>query len=157
MSTGLPLNFYTIYSNATSELKRFAPQWTEQTHSDWPVLHELMRPAHLKGYEGVKKQDISRGTDREKVETDVWGDSYSKISWDLFAGILFWLGSGSWRGIFFTATVVEWLMMLFMLILCVFWRGNWGSTGIRCNAHNRVGQANVTMCCGGVRTETEQR
>ncbi len=91
MSTGLPLNFHTIYSNATSELERFAPQWTEQTHSDWPVLHELMRPAHLKGYEGVKKQEIWRGTDREKVETDVWGDSYSKISWDLFAGILFWL------------------------------------------------------------------
>ncbi len=40
---------------------------------------------------GVKKQEIWRGTDREKVETDVWGDSYSKISWDLFAGILFWL------------------------------------------------------------------
>lgn len=48
-----------------------------------------MQPAHLREYEGVKKQDISRGTDREKIEADVQGDSYSKISWDLFAGILF--------------------------------------------------------------------
>ncbi len=73
---------HTIYSNATSELERFAPQWTEQTHSDWSVLHELMW--------GEETRDMERYRQR-KVETDVWGDSYSKISWDLFAGILFWL------------------------------------------------------------------
>lgn len=39
-----------------------------------------------------------------KIEKDVQGDNYSKISWELFAGTLFW-----WfmEGIFYTATVAE--------------------------------------------------
>lgn len=34
MSTGMPLNFHTIYSNPTSEVEQFALWWTEQSHSD---------------------------------------------------------------------------------------------------------------------------
>lgn len=44
---------------------------------------------HLRGNRGVKKQEVSRDTDTEKIETDVQGDNYSKISWDLFARTLF--------------------------------------------------------------------
>ncbi len=139
---------------STSELERFAPQWTEQTHSDWPVLHKLMRPAHLRGYEGVKNQEISWGTYREKIETDVQGDSYSKISWDLFARILFWLGGGSWRVIFYTATVAAWLMMLFMLIVCVIWRGN--SEGAQGGAMRTTGLDRQMSQCVMVGWEQKQ-